>query len=219
MELQTLLITTFVAAVLADVSMVFGVLPFYFVKNMSDRVTGIMAAAAAGMMAAASLVQLVGEGLEKAPGIEAWEVSAGLAAGALLYAAAAHWVRDNERFDLMNLRKSGGAQSLLIVAAMTVHSAPEGVAIGVAFGSKDVGLGYSVVSALAVHNIPEAIAITLALRANGVPRPPLHRLGPVHKSPAAGLRTARRLVHLALRTTLAGRHGLRRRGHDVLGGR
>lgn len=175
MELQSLLITTFIAAVLADVSMVFGVLPFYFVKNLSDRVTGILAASAAGMMAAASLVQLVGKGLERAPGLQAWEVAAGLAAGALLYAGAARWVRDNERFDLMNLRKSGGAQSLLIVAAMTLHSAPEGIAIGVAFGSQEVGLGYSVVAALAVHNVPEAIAITLALRANGVPV--LHCMG------------------------------------------
>jgi zinc transporter ZupT len=49
-----------------------------------------------------------------------------------------------------------------------VHSLPEGIAIGVAFGSEDKGLGVAVVSALAVHNIPEAIAITLALRANGV---------------------------------------------------
>lgn len=169
MGLQELLITTFIAAVLADISMVFGVAPFFFVKHMSDRVTGIFAAAAAGMMAAASLVQLVGEGLEKAPGIQAWEVAAGLAAGSLLYAGAAKWVRENEQFDLMKLRKSGGAQSLMIVAAMTVHSAPEGVAIGVAFGSQELGLGYSVVSALAVHNIPEAIAITLALRANNVP--------------------------------------------------
>lgn len=168
MELQELLLTTFIAAVLADVSMVFGVVPFAFVKDMSKRVMGVFSAAAAGMMAAASLVQLVGEGLEKAPGIQAWEVAAGLVAGALLYAGAARWVRKNEEFDLMKLRQSGGAQSLLIVAAMTVHSAPEGVAIGVAFGSQEIGLGYSVVAALAVHNIPEAIAITLALRANGV---------------------------------------------------
>ncbi|MEQ9104837.1 MAG: ZIP family metal transporter [Rhodothermales bacterium] len=168
MELQELLITTFVAAVLADVSMVFGVAPFFVIKNLSDKVTGTMAAAAAGMMAAASLVQLVGEGLDRTPGLEAWEVTAGLAAGSLMYAAASRWIRDNPKFDLMNLRRTGGAQSLMIVAAMTVHSAPEGVAIGVAFGSQELGLGYSVVSALAVHNIPEAIAITLALRANGV---------------------------------------------------
>lgn len=167
-ELFHLLVLTFVAAMIADVSMALGVLPFFFFDKLSDRLASMFSAGAAGMMAAASLVQLVGEGLDKAPGWQAWEVAAGLGLGAVFYALASAWVRDNEDFDLLKLRKSGGVQSLMIVAAMTVHSLPEGVAIGVAFGSREEGLGLAVVSALAVHNIPEAIAITLALRANGV---------------------------------------------------
>jgi len=167
-ELIRLLLITFVAALLADVSMIFGVVPFFFVKDLSARVSSSFSAAAAGMMAAASLVQLVGEGLERAPGLQAWEVTAGLALGAAFYAAAARWVRQHEDFDIGSLRKAGGGRALLIVAAMTVHSLPEGVAIGVAFGSRETGLGIAVVSALAVHNIPEAIAITLALRSAGV---------------------------------------------------
>jgi zinc transporter ZupT len=167
-DLQQLLLTTFVAAVIADVSMALGVAPFFFFRTLPERVAGVFSAGAAGMMASAGLIQLVGKGLERTPGFEAWEVAAGLAAGAVLYALAARWIRSNEQFDILNLRSSGGAQSLLIVAAMTVHSMPEGVAIGVAFGSQEQGLGIAVVSALAVHNIPEAIAITLALRANGV---------------------------------------------------
>ena len=167
-ELQRLLLITFVAALLADVSMAFGVVPFFFLKDMSERMAGTLSAAAAGMMATASLVQLVGEGLERAPGIQAWEVAAGLGLGAVFYAGAAKWVRTHEDFDLLHLRQSGGAQSLMIVGAMTVHSLPEGVAIGVSFGSGEEGLGIAVASALAVHNIPEAIAITLALRAKGV---------------------------------------------------
>ncbi|MFW5682484.1 MAG: ZIP family metal transporter [Phycisphaeraceae bacterium] len=167
-ELQRLLLITFAAAVVADLSMVFGVAPFFFVKDMSARVAGAFSAAAAGMMAAASLVQLVGEGLDRAPGLQAWEVAAGLAAGAFFYWLAARWVRSNRDFDVASLRKTGGSRALLIVAAMTVHSLPEGIAIGVAFGSREEALGFAVVSALAVHNIPEAIAITLALRAGGV---------------------------------------------------
>jgi len=167
-ELQRLLLITFVAALLADVSMAFGVVPFFFLKDMSERMAGTLSAAAAGMMATASLVQLVGEGLERAPGLQAWEVAAGLGLGAVFYAGAAKWVRTHEDFDLLHLRQSGGAQSLMIVGAMTVHSLPEGVAIGVSFGSGEEGLGIAVASALAVHNIPEAIAITLALRAKGV---------------------------------------------------
>jgi zinc transporter ZupT len=120
------------------------------------------------MMAAAALVQLVGEGLDRAPGWQVWEVAAGLAGGALAYAAIAAWLRKHEEFDVMGLRKTNGVKSLLIVAVMTVHSAPEGIAIGVAFGSTEQALGWAVAAALAVHNIPEAIAITLALKSQNV---------------------------------------------------
>jgi len=168
-ELWQLLWLTFVAAVLADLSMVLGVVPFFFVRHLSDRLTGVFSAAAGGMMTAAGLVQLVGEGLDRGPGLGGWEVVAGLLVGAGLYALAARWVTSHKKFDLMKLRKVGGTRALLIVAAMTVHSLPEGIAIGVAFGSRDQALGLAVVSALAVHNVPEAIAITLGLRSAGVP--------------------------------------------------
>jgi len=167
-ELLELLTVTFAAAILADLSMVFGVAPFFFVQSIPERLKGLFAAAAAGMMATASLVQLVGEGLERAPGMQAWEVTAGLGLGAVFYYLAAEWVKSNEDFDIASLRESGGTRALLIIVAMTVHSMPEGIAIGVAFGSQEQSLGIAVVSALAVHNIPEAIAITLALRASGV---------------------------------------------------
>ena len=173
-DLLNLLLITLVAATIADISMAFGVLPFFFIKNMSKRLTGMFSAGAGGMMAAASLVQLVGEGLDRAPNWQAWEVAAGLAAGAAFYWMAVKWVSNNGDFDIANLRKSGGRRALLIVAAMTVHSLPEGVAIGVAFGAdfRSDGtlptLGLSIASALAVHNIPEAIAITLALMSAGL---------------------------------------------------
>ena len=71
-DLLRLLLITFGAAVIADLSMALGVVPFFFIQDMSDRLTGAFSAAAAGMMAAASLVQLVGEGLKEAPGFQAW---------------------------------------------------------------------------------------------------------------------------------------------------
>ena len=173
-DLLHLLLITLAAAVIADLSMAFGVLPFFVIRDLSARLTGMFSAGAAGMMAAASLVQLVGEGMDRAPGWQAWEVAAGLGAGAAFYWMAVKWVSSNRSFDIANLRKSGGKRALLIVAAMTVHSLPEGVAIGVAFGADFQGdgtlptLGVSIASALAVHNIPEAIAITLALMSTGL---------------------------------------------------
>ena len=167
-ELLRLLLITFFAAVVADLSMVLGVAPFFFLKDLSKRAAAALSAVAAGMMAAASLVQLVGEGLRRAPGLQAWEVVAGLGLGALFYAGVARWVSANETFDPFRLRATGGTAALMVVAAMTAHSLPEGIAIGVAFGSGETGFGISVVAALGVHNVPEAMAITLALRAKGL---------------------------------------------------
>ncbi len=167
-ELLRLLTITFFAAVLADLSMALGVAPFFFLKDLSKKAAATLSAVAAGMMAAASLVQLVGEGLRRAPGLQAWEVAVGIALGALFFAGVARWVQGREAFDPFGLRATGGAGAVMIVAAMTAHSLPEGIAIGVAFGSGEAGFGIAVVAALAVHNVPEAIAITLALRAKGL---------------------------------------------------
>ncbi|MFN2323431.1 MAG: ZIP family metal transporter [Trueperaceae bacterium] len=167
-ELLRLLLITFVAAVVADLSMVLGVAPFFFLKDLSKNAAATLSAVAAGMMAAASLVQLVGEGLRRTTGLQVWEVAAGIVLGALFYGGVARWVKVNDTFNPFGLRATGGAAAVMIVAAMTAHSLPEGIAIGVAFGSGEAGFGIAVVSALAVHNVPEAIAITLALRAKGL---------------------------------------------------
>ena len=82
-------------------------------------------------------------------------VVAGVALGALSFAGVARWVQGRKAFDPFGLRATRGAGAVMIVAAMTAHSLPEGIAI-------------AVVAALAVHNVPEAIAITLALRAKGL---------------------------------------------------
>jgi ZIP family zinc transporter len=51
---------------------------------------------------------------------------------------------------------------------MFFHSFPEGLAIGVAFGSGELGLGLLMTIAISIHNIPEGIAVSLPLRAAGV---------------------------------------------------
>lgn len=88
-DLLHLLLITLFAAVLANVSMVFGVVPFLFLENLSRRASATLSALAAGMMAVASLVQLTGEGLRRTPGFQAWEVAAGFdlgfAAGAMVF--------------------------------------------------------------------------------------------------------------------------------------
>jgi len=168
MELSTLLVTTLVAAVLSDLATGLGCLPFFLVRGLSTRAAGLLTGAAAGMMTAASLVQLVGEGLHRTQQFLGWDVAAGVVAGSLAFLFATRWVEGNDDLDVFALRERGGTSSLLIVMAMTIHSFPEGVAIGVGYGSGDVTLGLTVALAIAVHNIPEGLAIGLALRPRGV---------------------------------------------------
>lgn len=172
MELQELLLLTFVAALLTDLATGLGAVPFFFVPTLSDRVKGAFTAAAAGMMTAASVLQLLGEAAGMVEGWAIWEVGAGVIFGAWCFMVASDWVRQNEHFDLGGLRKAGGPTAILIVAALTIHSLPEGIAIGVAYGATpetgDTAFGLSVALALAVHNIPEGTAITVALRGQGV---------------------------------------------------
>jgi zinc transporter ZupT len=61
----------------------------------------------------------------------------------------------------------GARRMLLIVAVMTVHSAAEGVAVGVSFGGTGA-LAAAITIAIAVHNVPEGLAITAVLRPRGV---------------------------------------------------
>jgi len=65
------------------------------------------------------------------------------------------------------LRGADASRALLHDGVMTVHSAAEGIGIGVAFGGgAEFGLFISL--AIAVHNIPEELAISLVLIPRGV---------------------------------------------------
>ena len=168
LELSVVLLTAFVAGAITDLATGLGVLPLIFVRRPSERVAGTFMAGAAGMMVAASLVQLVGEALHRSSWIGGADVCLGLAIGAVFFAVATQVIERNELLDFCKLRATGGKTALLVVLAMTIHSLPEGVAVGVGYGSEEATLGLAVALAIAVHNVPEGLAIALALRPGGV---------------------------------------------------
>jgi len=51
----------------------------------------------------------------------------------------------------------------LFVIAITIHNFPEGLAVGVGFGSGDVGNGIALAIGIGLQNMPEGLAVALAL--------------------------------------------------------
>jgi ZIP family zinc transporter len=57
---------------------------------------------------------------------------------------------------------------ILVLITLFIHSFPEGVAIGVAYGSGEQELGILIAIAIAIHNIPEGLAVSLPLASGGI---------------------------------------------------
>jgi len=67
-------------------------------------------------------------------------------------------------------KRMGSRAEILIFVTMSVHSIPEGVAVGVGYASEEAfatQLGSYIALAIAIHNIPEGLAVAIPLRSSG----------------------------------------------------
>ncbi len=61
-------------------------------------------------------------------------------------------------------------RSLLLMSAITIHNLPEGLAVGLGFGSGDLAHALVLALGIGLQNIPEGLAIALPLRRDGMSR-------------------------------------------------
>ncbi|MXR51469.1 ZIP family metal transporter [Halovenus sp. WSH3] len=169
----------FVAGLITALATGVGVLPFFLFDEISDRLNVVLWGLASGIMTSASLFGLVEEGL--AEGTPA-EIVAGMGVGVLLVVVA-HEILVDADVDPREYEEADFKKLLLILGILTVHSFPEGVAVGVSFA--DLGLegglelaGFTVpvlavfmTVAISIHNVPEGTAISIPLRSMGVSEP------------------------------------------------
>ncbi|MHA1769120.1 MAG: ZIP family metal transporter, partial [Candidatus Thorarchaeota archaeon] len=59
------------------------------------------------------------------------------------------------------------ARIWLLVLAITIHNFPEGLAVGVAFGTHDAVTGISVAVAIGLQNVPEGLAVAAPMIREG----------------------------------------------------
>lgn len=78
----------------------------------------------------------------------------------------------------------------LFIIAITLHNMPEGLAVGVAFGSGDLENALSIMLAIGIQNIPEGLAVSVAALNAG--------LGTYYYASIAGIRAGLVEIPLAL---------------------
>jgi zinc transporter, ZIP family len=136
---------------------------------------------AAGVMLAASFTSLI------LPGIEIGgilPVMAGVVLGALVLDRADAWVphihvlitgrvRADEARDAherSGFQRRRMASVILFIVAITLHNMPEGLAVGVGFGSGNLGNAIPLMLAIGIQNIPEGFAVAIAALNAGLGR-------------------------------------------------
>jgi ZIP family zinc transporter len=155
---------TMIAAGVTVLANGLGGLPFVFVRDFPERLARIGWAVSGGLMLSASVFNLIIPGVSDG-GIT--PVAIGILVGTALMALTSAWLGGHE-FAVDGLSEAGTRRVILVLATLFIHSFPEGLAIGVAFGSGEAGLGLLIAVAIAIHNIPEGLAVSLPLRAEGV---------------------------------------------------
>ncbi|MFB6100816.1 MAG: ZIP family metal transporter [Candidatus Nanohalobium sp.] len=184
MALLENLLIVFVAALITDLATGLGAVPFFFVEEFSKRWLVTMWGLASGIMLSASFLGLIPEGLKAAQEYPIFNsqylaVGGGLLLGGLLVILGRRIV-DEAEIDPGTFKESDFKKMVLILGVLTVHSFPEGVAIGVAFAELGLGsgiplLGFMVPAiaitmtiAISIQNIPEGVAISIPFKASGV---------------------------------------------------
>ena len=170
------IIQSFIATIFTWFITALGAAAVFFFKKINKTILDAMLGFSAGIMIAASFWSLLSPALEMANtlSINLIVIILGFLSGGLLL-----FVGDKV-FSIIAKRKTIDnkfKRCFLLMSSITLHNIPEGMVIGVAFGSLAYGIeGATLASAIALaigiglQNFPEGSAISLPLRREGYSR-------------------------------------------------
>lgn len=170
---QALLATLFTWSITA-----IGAAFVFFFKKINKNVMDGMLGFAAGVMIAASFFSLIAPAITMSESLNLipWlVVFIGFFSGGLLL-----FIGD-KLYDIFDKKssnkKSNRKRSIMLVSSITLHNIPEGMAVGVAFGSVIYGLEGATLAAawtlalgIGLQNFPEGTAVSMPLRRDGMTR-------------------------------------------------
>ena len=147
----------------------------FFLKKVNKSVMDAMLGFAAGVMIAASFWSLLSPAIDMADslGMISWIVIfVGFIGGGLLL-----FVGDKILERSIKKQDNKFKRVVMLIFSITLHNIPEGLAVGVAFGSLSYGLsGASITAAcmlalgIGLQNFPEGSAVSVPLRREGYSR-------------------------------------------------
>ncbi|RUO66565.1 ZIP family metal transporter [Pseudidiomarina planktonica] len=151
-----------------------GAVPVLFGRLPSERSQDTLLGFAAGVMLAASFFSLIIPSIDISTelyGEGPWPAAIaviGILLGALAIAMLDRWL-PHEHF-VMGREGPENAQIMrvwLFVFAITIHNVPEGLAVGVAYGSGQETTALSLAMGIGLQNIPEGLAVAVGLLSVG----------------------------------------------------
>ena len=167
----------FTASLLAGLMTGVGAVPVLFRREVSQRVSDALLGFAAGVMLAASFFSLILPALDVATELHGGRLApAAIAVGGVLLgsgfmAALNEWIPHEHFFQGRQGPRAVDLERIwLFVIAITIHNAPEGLAVGVGFGGGDMAGGSVLAFGIGLQNAPEGLAVALALLSCGYSR-------------------------------------------------
>lgn len=152
-----------------------GAVPAAFINRLNEKLNNNMLSFAAGVMLAATIFSLLLPGIEGSRQQGYSNISAITQATLFLFGGgfilwAINEVIPHEHFEKGHdgLVDPGRLRKIwLFVIAIAIHNFPEGLAVGIATGSGDLGSGMGTTLGIGLQNIPEGLSVAVALRSQG----------------------------------------------------
>lgn len=167
------------ASLAAGLATSLGALPALGLKNPSERLQNVFLGFAAGVMLAASFFSLIIPGLQQAEDLGATQAGAAAIVvtavllgglGLNLLGKALPGLGGFGLLFSVDLQDERSRRLWLFIAAITLHNFPEGMAVGVSFGTGDYEAGMATAIGIGLQNIPEGLAVLGAAMSLGFSR-------------------------------------------------
>lgn len=152
----------------------------YFFKQINKNLMDGMLGFAAGVMIAASFFSLIAPAITMAENLKLipWLiVFFGFFSGGLLLFIGDKIYDVYEKHHPQKEKQFSAKRCIMLVTSITLHNIPEGMAVGVAFGSIIYGLDGATIAAawtlalgIGLQNFPEGTAVSMPLRREGLSR-------------------------------------------------